>query len=262
MPLYWIVKAGSIGYVMSGSWDIVNRETDSFTAMYGADVASRDFTGHDFTAWAYDLHRPDEPYAARGVHPSGVGIDRYIKPEDLTSDELTYLKRQGRLQLLNLVDPFLLNLRGFMVTNPLNKRPMRFNARAGHLLTPFGDTIDANVFLEQDDVRLFVVLHAYANGRRRLPEINAELVDYPVLFLGQRLLISPRAAVWLQPDHQRFDSDAAKPGGLIALRVHRRGSGRLSGYVDVEAKSAGWVAGRVYLRRNVSVRVGVSVTLR
>ncbi len=28
----------------------------------GADVKRRDFVGLDFTAWVYDLFRPDEPY--------------------------------------------------------------------------------------------------------------------------------------------------------------------------------------------------------
>jgi pimeloyl-ACP methyl ester carboxylesterase len=82
-----------------------------------------------------------------------------------------------------------------------------------------------------------------------------------ITFLGKRLLVSPRAAVWLQPDRQRFDSDVAKPGGLAVLKVHGRGPGRLGGYVEVESKTAGWVAGHVDLDRNFSVRGGVSIAL-
>ena len=262
LPLYWLTKVGSIGYVMSGSWDVANRYTDSFTAMFGADIAPRDFTGHDFLGWVYDLHRPDEPYTARGVHPSGVGIDRYIKPEDLTPRELNYLRRQGYLQLLTLVDPFLFNARSFTLTSPFNHRPMRVNANLGHWLTSFGQTVDANIFLEQDEVKLFVVVHTYVNDRKWLPGIDAELLDYPLQVLGQRVLVSPRAALWLQPDRQRFDSARARPGGLLAVKAHRRGSGRWGGYVEVEAKSAGWVAGRVDLDANVSVRVGASMIVR
>jgi pimeloyl-ACP methyl ester carboxylesterase len=257
----WVSKLSSIAYVRSGTGDSVDRNTDEANQKEGANVQVRDVTGHDFTAWVYDLHRPDEAYAARGLHPSGVGIDRYIKPADLTPEELKYLKRQGRLQLVNLLDPFLFNAGGFTVTNPINKRPLRVNASASHLLTSFGSTVDANIFLAQGDVKLFVVLHSYANGQRRLPGIDAELVDYPITFLGKRLLVSPRAAVWLQPDRQRFDSDVAIPGGLAVLKVHGRGPGRFGGYVEVEGKTAGWVAGHVDLDRNFSVRGGVSVAL-
>jgi hypothetical protein len=100
---------------MSGTGDSVDRNTDEANQKEGANLQVRDVTGHDFTAWAYDLHRSDEPYAARGVHPSGVGVDRDIKRADLTSEESKYLKRQGRLQLVNLLAPFLFNAGGFTI---------------------------------------------------------------------------------------------------------------------------------------------------
>jgi hypothetical protein len=49
--------------------------TDRMNGEDGADVQRRDFTGLDCTGWVYDLFTPAEPYSARGVHPSGVGID-------------------------------------------------------------------------------------------------------------------------------------------------------------------------------------------
>src|SRR6185295_15238755 len=141
-----------------------NADTDTMNLEDGADVKRRDFTGHDFTAWVYDLHRPDEPYSARGVHPSGVGIDRYIKPSDLSSGEFAYLRRQGRLQLLNLIDPFMFGLHE--VTLDVHGTPMRMNANIGHLLTSFGRTIDTNIFVARGGAKVMVTMHAYANGER------------------------------------------------------------------------------------------------
>ena len=261
-PLYWLVKLGSAAYVASGSWDETNEDTDEMNREDGTNVKRRDFTGHDFTAWAYDLHRPGEPYAARGAHPSGVGIDRYIKPDDLTPAELRYLRRQGRLQLLNFLDPFLVGARGITVGNPLTGRPLRVTANVAHVLTSFGHTVDANLFLARGDVGLFVVLHGYANGERVFPGIQAELLDYPVAVRGRALTLSPRAALWLQPDDQRFHTRDAAPGGLLALKVHRSGAGRFGAFAEVEAKTAGWVAGVVNLGPNVGVRVGGSLALR
>lgn len=261
LPLYWLVKLSSGGYVTSGTWEETNEDTDEMNREDGIDVEARDFTGHDFTAWVYDLHRPEEPYAARGVHPSGIGIDRYIKPADLTQEERDYLDRQGRLQLFNLLDPNLFGIHGVTVTSLLNSRPLRFNIRAGHVLTSFGHTVDANVFLKQDRINLFLVLHSYENGERRFPGVDARLLNYPVVLGKQQLEISPRLALWMQPEDQRFRTSAASAGGLAALRVHRSVAGRFGSWVEVEAKTAGWVAGNVHLDPNVSLRLGGSVAL-
>ena len=263
VPVYWLAKLGSIGYVMSSTWSAVDVFTDEENFRERADVARRDFTGHDFTAWVYDLHRPEEPYTARGVHPyGGVGIDRYIRAADLTVDERRYVQHQGRLQLLNLLDPFLVGLRGFTVPNPLNGRPMRLTASVGHVLTSFGDTVDANIFLHQDDMRLLVVVHTYGNGQRRFPGIDAEVIDHRVSVGGRPLNVSLRGARWLQPADQRFHTSDSTPGALLGFTVQRPGRGRIGGYFAAEGKTEGWVAGNVYLGPNVSVRVGLSIELR
>ncbi|MBI4538917.1 MAG: hypothetical protein HY704_05325 [Gemmatimonadetes bacterium] len=262
LPLLWLVRANSAAYVFSGHTNRANKLADEAARAEGAAVEVRDFAGHDFTAWVYDLHRADEPYEARGIHPSGVGIDRYIKAADLTREERDFLELQGWLQLLNFVDPNLIGLRGFAARKALDGRRLAFNLSLGHLLTSFGYTLDANVFLRQGRVNLFVVLHGYANGARRFPGIDAALLEYPVTIGGRSLALSPRAALWLQPEQQRFRSTRAVAGGLAALRVDHPLSQRLGSFIEVEGKTAGWVAGTVDLASNVSVRLGVSTVLR
>ncbi|HET7710757.1 MAG TPA: hypothetical protein VFL80_02400, partial [Thermoanaerobaculia bacterium] len=77
IPIYFISKVSSAGYVGSGTSSETTTETHEWEREEGVDVSKRDFAGHDFTAWIYDMSRRDEPYAARGLHPSGVGIRRY-----------------------------------------------------------------------------------------------------------------------------------------------------------------------------------------
>jgi hypothetical protein len=262
LPLYLFAKLGSIGYVMSGTWDEINADTDEMNAKDGRDVRVRDFTGHDLVGWVYDLHRPDEPYAARGLHPSGVGIDRYRKPSHLTPEELRYLERMGRLQWLNLVDPFMVGIRGFTVTSPFDGRPMRVNASLSHILTSFGHAVDANLFVRQDELKVLLVIHAYANGERRFPGLELALVDLPIDIGRRSFDVSLRGALWLQPDEQRFRTSDATPGALASLKVHAPRSGRVGAFVEVEGKTTGWVAGIPYLGPNVSVRIGASVPLR
>ncbi len=233
LPLYWFIKLGSQAYVGSGSSSDTNAETDRMNAEDGANVKKRDFTGHDFVGWMYDLSRPDEPYAARGIHPSGVGINRYRKPADLTPDELRFLHRQGQLQYVNLLDPNLIGIDAFHDVN----------VTAAHVLTSFGYTIDANVFL-RGKRNMFIVVHDYTNRERHFPGADIQLLGKAMTF---------RAAVWLQPEHQRFRDTHAMPGGLAGARIDR---GRT--FAEVEAKTRGWVEGNESLEPSVALRFGVT----
>ena len=259
LPILLTSKIASFGYIWSAHLDRVTTETNHLNVIEAHDINIRDFTGHDVAAWTYDLHRPDEPYEVRGAHPGGIGIDRYIRPIDLTDAELDYVKKAAWLNLINFADPFLLWPRGFTVTNPLNDRPMQFSAKGGHLLTPFGYTIDAALFLRQDRIGIEFQWHTYVSQHQALPGFDIGLVEYPI---GQSLLFSPRLAFWLQPTAQRFDAHTSQPGGLAGARIDwhlRRGWGA---YVEVEAKTAGWTAGREYLDSNASVVLGATLRMR
>jgi hypothetical protein len=128
-----------------------------------------------------------------------------------------------------------------------------------HLLTSFGHTVNANVFLQQGAANLFVTLHGYANHDRAfLPGMDVELVDYPVAVLSRRFELSPRAAVWAQPAGQAFRTRAARAGGLAGLRARTTIRGRVGVLAEIERKGAGWVAGIVQLDPATNVRLGAS----
>jgi len=259
LPIYVGAKLVSIGYIWSAHLDRVNEDTEALNIMERGDISTRDFTGHDVAAWVYDLHRPDEPYEARGVHSGGLGLDRYIKPSDLTADELDYVTQQAWLDVINLIDPFLVRPGGFTVTNPVNDKPMQVSARGGHLLTPFGYTIDADVVLQQKGIGIAATFHAYVSQHQKLPGFDISLIEYPI---GTSFLASPRLALWLQPSGQRFDSRSSSGGGLIGCRLDARIGHGMTAYADFEAKSAGWVAGHEYLEPTASAKVGLTIQVR
>jgi hypothetical protein len=256
LPLYWLVKLGASGYVQSGSWKSSDDDTDRSNAEDGANVQRRDFTGHDFIGWMYDLSRPDEPYETRGVHPSGVGINRYRKTTDLSADDRRFLHRQGQLQLLNLFDSNLIDIDHFKAT--IAGRPIAFNVTAAHLLTSFGYTIDANVFLRRGNHKLFVVLHDYKNNERNFPGAEVQWIDWPVTLRGRSVRLSPRIALWLQPEHQRFRDRGTAFGGLLALRADLPLERRYGAFIEVEGKTAGWAQGVEALERNLALRLGIT----
>ena len=238
LPVYWLVKLNASFYVLSGTSREAERQTDRWERDEGTNIKRRDFAGHDFTGWVYDLFRPAEPYEARGTHPSGTGIRRYRRRSDLTAEERRYLDTTGRRTLLNLLDPNLIAIDEFRTGS------VRWNASASTLLTSFGTTNDLRAFLEHRGQRVAVTLHRYTNHDRAFPGIELE-------WIGAR--IAPRVALWTQPLDQRFRTHDASLGGLAALFVRR---GHIT--FEVEAKSAGWVESNVHLDRAVSVRVGIA----
>ena len=109
-------------YVALDNSTEVDELTDEFNPKEGRNIGARDFMGHDFTAWVYDRHPPRETYQERGIHPSGVRLNRYIKFSDLTFDERTFWRRQARLQWLNLLDPYLIGLKGWRIPTSTSVR--------------------------------------------------------------------------------------------------------------------------------------------
>jgi hypothetical protein len=222
-------------------------------------VPSRDFTGLDCTAFAYDLHRPDEPYADRGPHPYGDGVDRYRSWEDLDGRERGFLRRQLGLHFLDLLDPHLYAIDGFRLGGRRGAYGDRWVARLGHSLTPFGYGIDAEVGLRR---RAFAGLFTLRNGINAhgwFPTVAAQLLD-----VGLRrvpLAFDFDVDAWLQPDRLRHDERRARPGGRLAATMHWRALPGASLDLSLDGKTAGYVPGNVFLAQNLSLRLGVTVRL-
>jgi hypothetical protein len=260
--LAWLTKLSTIGYVMSGA-DSTDEDIMQIEKLKeSTDIAARDAVGHDFLSWAYDLSRPEVPYRNRGTHRSGEGIDRYVALSDLTPAERGYLERQGKLSILNLVDPTLFGVSGITVRNAFGRGPLKLNVVLGHQLTAFGHTVNTHLFVRQGRANVFAVVNRYANAARTFTGVDVRVLDWPVQALGHTLAVSPRLAAWQQPDGQRFRSAKARLGGLAALRADYRRPGRVGAFAELEGKTAGWVSGNVYLGPNVSVRTGVTLAFR
>lgn len=251
----WFNHLGNILYMDMCASTMSNIETDLANQQEGANVKSRDFTGFDCTAWTYDLFRPQEAYSARGQHPSGVGIDRYIKWSDLTADEQRYLTRQRNLSLLNLIDPFLFGQQQFATPSG----DWHWNANLRHMLTPFGYDIATNVFLKsRDDLAIFGAVHSYHNDQTTSLGIDVTLPRYATQVFDKPVHITPRVFAWTQPENLMFRDAAAKLGGLASMRVDVPIENGWEIYGELETKSKGWVAGNEYLGNSTALRMGLT----
>lgn len=247
----------NIYYMYMCSSDTGTRLSDQELDSSSTDISLRDFTGLDCAAWVYDLFRPDEPYAARGPHPSGVGIDRYRTLDDLTGAEARYLRMQTGLSLLNLLDPFLVGKRAYQAGH------WQWNANLRHHLTPFGFNLGANLFLQRNQLNLLATTNSFTNRETTLPGLDLRLVRYPLTLLTKPVLLDARLAGWYQPRNLLYRDSHWRPGGLASLRVTLPDDDSPAEvYVESSAKSHGWVAGHDYLDANYSIQLGMSWVLR
>lgn len=201
--------------------------------------------GGDCSIWVYELFRPTAP-----VYFQSTRVP--------TTAEQKYLKQQRDLSFINLIDPFLLGIRGF--TSPSGD--WFWNANLRHELTPFGYTLASNVFLKnQGDLNIFGTVHLYKNDTGTYPGIDVSLPRYPVTVLDKPVHITPRLAVWIQPENLMFRDTASKLGGLASVRLDVPVGKEWSVYGEVESKSIGWVAANEYLGSSLNVRIGLSLSV-
>jgi hypothetical protein len=242
----------NIEYVRTCSTLEGDKLTKELEQEEGTDIAKRDFTGLDMTAWIYDLSRPDIPYADRGLHPSGVGIRRYRLTTDLNTEELDYLKKMGKLQYINLISPQLI----FINSIRLNE-DIRFNFSLFHYLTSFGYDLGGNLFLEYQSHKIFFAAHNYHNLNHSFYGLEAQLLDEELNYNNQKLWVTPSVHIWTQPEDQGFRTSKSQLGGKVSLNISAALNRTWRPYIDLSVKSKGWVAGDPYLSSNFNFRVGM-----
>jgi hypothetical protein len=263
--LDWWINVGSIAfYVWYCGNDEVNRITEEETRKEDADVSKRDIIGGDYLSWVHDLFRPDEPYLSglRGrPHPSGVGVDRYIQPSELTGEERRYLRLQGRLIFLNLLSPQIFGFNRFRGTNPITHDKFWWNVAVTHHLTSFGTATGLHLFYQQSKTNLVFTYNSHINRHKYWPGFSIELVRYPMAVAGKTLSVSTSASVWLQPCRQRFASTKGQAGYGIIMSASVPFTRHLAWTIECDAKSEGWMAGNVYLDSAVQARTGMMFSL-
>src|SRR5512138_472990 len=204
--------------------------------LHEPDPLKRDIVGYDCDAWAYDVQRPDEPYAARGPHPTGVGIDRYRRPTDLTAHEHGLLVEAKWLSLLNLVDPAMVGAAWAVPGAPAG---WRMTGGLAWQMTSFGEAVTLDLYARGGDARWRAAARLYRSDRLWLPGLELERVRLARSVGRARLELTPGLGVWLQPAHGRWDDGGAVPGAAARLRLAWLPGARLSVFAEALAKTAG-----------------------
>ena len=253
----WMNTVGNIGYLATCGSPAADKSTDDQNISDGGNLKKRDFTGLDCNGWVYDLFRPDEPYTARGTHPSGVGIDRYIGFSDLSDEEKSFLQRQSFLSALSLIDPSLLQWDRFEGNLLGHKFEWNFNLK--HYLTSFGYTVDANLFYRDGGRKFLFQLHNGFNNVRYFPGLTAEWLDMPLPW--PKYSLTSHVTLWPQPKGQRYDATANTFTALILETLGYQWTTDKRFLLGFDAKTPGWIAGNVFLDKNFTLWTGFSLSI-
>ena len=250
---YLLTTLNSWSYVASCSKPgFVNDFTEEMN-LKEPTIEERDFTGFDFVAWAYDLFNPDEPYEERGDHISGVGIDRYRKTTDLITEELSYLSKQGNLALLNFFSPMLYFKRAINT-----QKGYSFNFAVRHMLNSFGNDISINMYAKVGKWNCVLIPHFSNNFVRTFPSIEAQLIEFPYTYAGNQFLLSPKVILGTQPKNLEFKNRKAQFLGYLGCRADWVNKSIFYPWIELDAKTKGWIAGNEFQGSNISLRLGVS----
>ena len=234
IPLYWI--------------DLIAMH------IYMTNPNDPDGNGTDSPSWVYNLFRPNEPHNVKIINSSGIETYRNPVVEDFTDQEREYFKKVGYWQIISYISPMMFGFRSLTLGNT----GIRWNFSFRHFLTSFGTDISLMVLLNINKYNLVAIYHNSMNYDHIFPAIEIQMVDYPVKIGNIHIFLSPRIMIGIQPKGQEFFTSEAEFFGLIATRTDFQINKHLFPYLEITAKTNGWVAGNEYLEKNVKFILGMS----
>lgn len=243
----------AINYVNLPFQKNFNAITDSILARDQDNILARDFTGYDFSAWVYDLQRPNEPYEARGQWPGGVGIKRPINASQLTPEMKSFLKETGNMQYINLLTPFIIGINNFKISDKFNA-----NFALRSVPTSFGYFAGGDFFLKVNERRILLSLGVNRSNELTLPDVA---VKYYGLKIKNNKKISAdiKMAAWLQPKDQLFFATKSAAGFSLNVQPEYKFSKNVGLAAELGYKTNGWLFGNPYLDNNLSGRLKLKI---
>lgn len=264
LSAYYLINALTIyGYI-----DMCSNKVESTTLSEdqmqseGGRQELRDFTGLDFTAWAYDLWKPREPYSGRGLHPYGNGYDRYIKGTDLTDEQLDWLKKQATLSLLNFISPMNFFISSINLKKLSDGSYLRGNFSFRYYPTSFGNQIGLDLMVKYKNWNLFVSPHLNQNFKNSFPGLDVAVVDYSLNVRNMKFLASVFSTVDLQPESDGFLLSKSAFVASLKTTVKWLINKRFYTFASVSGKTDGWIKGTPFMKSNIGASIGFGFMLQ
>ncbi len=209
----------------------------------------RDMVGNDVYGNIRHLYRPE------------MTFQRYTGYADLSPTEISYLRKVGYRSLLNLVN---LNIIG--IPNIRLSGNTSINFGLGHIMCPFGDFIDENIWIKyRKKLLVETYLREYQNSTRWFLAGGVGIKNYP---LTNQLISSVNIHLWNQPENFRFNDTSGKFGGAVEwvgkyfFVTNKRNQNRaVSLDLGFIYKTAGYLPEELVMEKHFGMRIGTSIAL-
>lgn len=209
----------------------------------------RDIVGNDVYGIVRHLHRPNMPF------------HRYTRYSDLTSEEVSYLRKMGYRSFLNLINLNLIGIRNVRINENL-----KINVGMGHTMCPFGDFTDENVWLTYKEKLLIDgYVREFQNKTRWYLGAGIGVSDYP---LARKFNSSFHIHFWNQPSNLTFDETRSKFGNAFEfvgryfiIANQKTQLKALSIDMGLIYKTAGYLPEEIYMRKHFGIRLGTSLAI-
>lgn len=246
--LYWFTTLKNVNAIneqtdITAGNNLINKEVN----FAGNDPSKIDYTGLEYTSWAHNLFNPSEKFT-----------HRYNSPENFTKEAIAYMRTQANLHYINAISPLMFGIKGIVVKKDEIGNSWRLNFTGRHLFTSFGNDVSAKFYFQTPKNNWVFTLHHYNNLKNSFQGLETELLDVIIKTANKDIEMSFKTMVWRQPKNNDFYTSSAQAGGLLGVKFQYPLTKILRPYLEVEGKTAGWVAGHIFLGSNVNVRLGVN----
>ncbi len=213
------------------------------------DELLRDVVGNDIYGNIRHLYRPS------------MTFQRYTRYADLAPLEISYLQKMGYRSLINLVN---LNIIG--IPNLSLSANTSINFGLGHIMCPFGDFIDENIWVKyRKKLLIETYIREYQNDRKWFLGGGIGIINYP---LNDQFISSVNIHVWNQPENQDFNDTRGKFGGAVEwvgryflVSGKKKLNKALSLDLGLIYKTAGYLPEEIIMQEHFGIRIGTSIAL-
>ena len=240
---YFLRKVTIMQYYLTGllKYDIDIKEEKN--------ELERDIVGHDVYGAVRHLHRP------------AMEFYRYTKYGELTKSEKRFVKRLGYRSFMNLLNPLILGINNFRLTEKI-----KINIGMGFTMAPFGDFIDENIWLKiGNNINISIYARQFQNKKNWFNGFGISLTDFKIT---ERILTNISGHYWNQPKDFNFWTSESFNGGAIDVDLSYfffvKKDLWLKGFsldLGLIYKTEGFLPEQLYLEEHFGIRIGTSFIL-
>jgi hypothetical protein len=125
-----------------------------------------------------------------------------------------------------------------------------------HTLTSFGDDRQVDLLYKDLSNKVLISYHNYSNKTETFSGLELQTVDKKINVFSKEASLNLKVMYWNQPEKLLFEDVKGKSGGALELQITPTINKWYQPYLEVEAKTKGWLAGNTYQNSMLGFKIG------